>query len=78
LNNDQLNELNKEILMRMQEQGIAAPSYTILQNQYAIRLSITNHRTKAKDLDKVIAATIDIGEAILMESMELEVNLVKR
>lgn len=61
---NELNSLNKEILMRMQEQGIAAPSYTILEGKYAIRLSITNHRTRAEDLDKVIAATISIGKLI--------------
>ncbi|GAC1705351.1 MAG: aspartate aminotransferase family protein [Flavisolibacter sp.] len=68
LNSNRLNHINKEILMRMQEQGIAAPSYTILKNQYAIRLSITNHRTTKIDLDKVISATIEIGETIMKEN----------
>ena len=63
--NDQLNSMNKEILMQMQEQGIAAPSYTILNDKYAIRLSITNHRTKAEDLDTIIAATISIGKVVV-------------
>lgn len=64
---EQLNLLNKEILMRMQEKGIAAPSYTILKDKYSIRLSITNHRTKIADLDAVIDATVLLGEAILKE-----------
>ncbi len=64
MNNDDLNHLNKEIVMQLQEQGIAAPSYTILHGKYAIRLSITNHRTKAKDLDKVISSVLSIGETI--------------
>ncbi len=64
VNNDNLNHLNKEILMQLQEQGIAAPSYTILHGKYAIRLSITNHRTKVKDLDTVIQSVIFIGETI--------------
>ena len=62
MNNEQLNELNKEILMTMQERGIAAPSYTVLHGQYAIRLSITNHRTVRTDLDTVIDATLEIGK----------------
>jgi hypothetical protein len=66
-NNDELNSINKEILMRMQEQGIAAPSYTILNGKYAIRLSITNHRTRASDLDTVIDATLSIGKTIVKE-----------
>ncbi len=51
---DELNYLNKELLMTMQESGIAAPSYTIVNGQYAIRLSITNHRTTVNDIDMVI------------------------
>jgi len=69
LDTEALNLLNKEILMQMQEQGIAAPSYTILNGKYAIRLSITNHRTKATDLDTVIEATITLGNAIMKKSM---------
>ncbi|GAC1424264.1 MAG: aspartate aminotransferase family protein [Chitinophagaceae bacterium] len=65
MDEDQLNHFNKEILMRMQEQGIAAPSYTVLHGRYSIRLSITNHRTIASDLDKVIAATLEIGDMII-------------
>ena len=61
LSNDQLNILNKEILMTMQEEGIAAPSYTMIKGQYAIRLSITNHRTRSTDLDEVIQATLKLG-----------------
>ena len=61
LSESELNTLNKEILMTMQEQGIAAPSYTIIEDKYAIRLSITNHRTKSIDLDIIINATIDLG-----------------
>lgn len=62
---DELNVLNKEILMTMQDEGIAAPSYTILKGQYAIRLSITNHRTKASDLDLVLEATVKIGKNLI-------------
>lgn len=70
LSNDELNALNKEILMEMQEQGIAAPSYTILDNKYAIRLCITNHRTKAKDLDLVVATTLSIGKRLVKKMLK--------
>ncbi len=59
-----LNELNREILMRMQESGIAAPSYTFLKEQYAIRVSITNHRTRIQDIETVLDQTIMIGNQI--------------
>ena len=64
LSQEQLNDLNKEILMRMQEQGIAAPSYTFLNGNYAIRVSITNHRTVMTDLEAMIEGTIELGKSI--------------
>jgi aromatic-L-amino-acid decarboxylase len=67
MNDDQLNFLNKEILMRLQEKGIAAPSYTFIQDRYAIRMNITNHRTITADLDAVIESTIRLGREILHE-----------
>ena len=64
---EKLNILNKEILIRLQEEGIAAPSYTILNGNYVIRACITNHRTKKKDLEILVKETIRIGEEMLAE-----------
>lgn len=67
LDNDQLNSLNKELLMRMHETGVAAPSYTLLNGRYAIRAAITNHRTRRHHLDEMIDGTIKIGEELVKE-----------
>ncbi|MCW9706697.1 pyridoxal phosphate-dependent decarboxylase family protein [Fodinibius salsisoli] len=63
-----LNRLNKELLMRLHESGVAAPTYTFLEGQYVIRVSITNHRTKQKDLIKLIETSVAIGEDVLGEA----------
>ncbi len=60
----ELNALNKEILMRLHEQGIAAPSYTMLNGQYAIRAAITNHRSRFEDFELLVNETIRIGNEI--------------
>jgi len=67
LDEEQLNILNKELLMRMHEQGVATPSSTLLYGKYAIRVAITNHRTRRKHLDEMIAGTIEIGNALMKE-----------
>jgi glutamate/tyrosine decarboxylase-like PLP-dependent enzyme len=67
LDDDQLNMLNKELLMRMHENGIAAPSSTVLDGNYAIRVAITNHRTRREHLDEMIAGTIETGDALMKE-----------
>jgi len=60
----ELNSLNKEILMRLHEQGIAAPSYTMLNGRYAIRTAITNHRSRFEDFEALINGVVQIGAEI--------------
>jgi len=67
LDQQQLNTLNKELLMRMHETGVAGPSYTILNGSYVIRVAITNHRTRRHHLEEMIAGTIKLGEILMNE-----------
>ncbi|HEY4327207.1 MAG TPA: aminotransferase class V-fold PLP-dependent enzyme [Mucilaginibacter sp.] len=67
MDDEQLNILNKELLMRMHEQGVAAPSSTILNGKYAIRVAIVNHRTRRRHLEEMIAGTVEIGNILLKE-----------
>jgi Glutamate decarboxylase and related PLP-dependent proteins len=60
----ELNPLNKEILMQLHEEGIAAPTYTLLNNQYVIRVAHTNHRSRQKDFDVLVQAIIRIGNRL--------------
>lgn len=62
-----LNRLNKELLMRLHESGVAAPTYTFLDGSYVIRVSVTNHRTKKRDLDRLVETTVRIGEEVMGE-----------
>lgn len=64
LSSEQLNALNKELLMQLQEKGVAAPSYTVLNGQYAIRVNITNHRTRTADLDALVEGSLLLGKTI--------------
>jgi len=59
-----LNGLNKEILMQLQLEGIAAPSYTLLKGKYALRVAITNHRSRRQDFDLLAEATCRIGRSL--------------
>ena len=60
-----LNAINQEILLRIQESGTAVPSHTIIDGKFAIRVCITNHRTVAADLDKLVADILLIGRQIV-------------
>lgn len=64
---EKLNALNKEILTRLQEQGIAAPSYTTLNGIYCIRVAIANHRSRFEDFDLLVEAVVKIGDRLFTE-----------
>jgi aromatic-L-amino-acid/L-tryptophan decarboxylase len=55
---------NKEILMRVQERGIAMPSGTVLDRRFAIRVAITNHRSRREDFDALVDAVVRIGREV--------------
>ncbi|RUW50030.1 aspartate aminotransferase family protein [Mesorhizobium sp. M1A.F.Ca.ET.072.01.1.1] len=61
---EQLKEFNTEIMLRLQEEGIAAVSDTTVHGQHCLRVAITNHRTRRDDLDLLLRETLRIGAEI--------------
>ena len=55
------NTVNGDIVIDIQESGIAAPSTTLLGGELAIRAAIVNHRTDAGDIDALISAVLEFG-----------------
>lgn len=55
--------VNADIVVALQESGIAAPSTTTINGCLAIRAAIVNHRTSPNDIDALIRATVEFGEA---------------
>jgi glutamate/tyrosine decarboxylase-like PLP-dependent enzyme len=62
LDDEQLSALNKEILIRLHESGIAAPSYTTLNGHYCLRIAIANHRSRQEDFDLLAREVVRIGQ----------------
>jgi glutamate/tyrosine decarboxylase-like PLP-dependent enzyme len=56
-----LDSVNEEILLRVQERGIAVPSSTVLGGRFALRVAITNHRSRLEDFDLFVDAVLAIG-----------------
>jgi aromatic-L-amino-acid/L-tryptophan decarboxylase len=59
---DAMNGVNQELLMRLQESGIAVISSTVLGGKFALRAAITNHRSKREDFQILVDAVVKIGE----------------
>ena len=56
--------LNDEIVIRLQESGIVAPSTTRIAGRTAIRAAIVNHRTSRTEIDALVENTLALGRAL--------------
>lgn len=67
LSSTELDELNDTLVVELQERGIAAPSTTRIHGQLAIRVNITNHRTRFEDLRYLCSEVRRIGALLVKE-----------
>ena len=56
-----LKNRNIEIMLRIQESGLAVPSDTTVQGVHCLRVAINNHRTRMEDLDLLVDEVVRIG-----------------
>ncbi|MDX6693989.1 MAG: aromatic-L-amino-acid/L-tryptophan decarboxylase [Blastocatellia bacterium] len=68
LSEAELNDLNAELLAELQERGIAAPSSTMLDGKYALRVAITNHRSRREDFDLLVNKLLELAAKRLNNS----------
>ena len=64
MDQESLNALNRELLVKLQTGGIAAPSYTTLQGNYCLRAAISNHRSRQQDFDLMVEEVIRLGREL--------------
>jgi glutamate/tyrosine decarboxylase-like PLP-dependent enzyme len=60
-----LNELNNELLIQLQESGLAVPSSTRIDGKFAIRVANTNHRTRRADFDLLVREVVRLGDGLV-------------
>lgn len=61
----QIKDINVEIMLRMQETGVAAISDTTLDGEHCLRVAINNHRTRRSDLDLLVSEVLKTAKEIL-------------
>jgi len=57
-----LRDLKIEIMLRLQETGVAAVSDTTIHGRHSLRAAICNHRTRRADLNLLVAEVVRTGE----------------
>lgn len=58
---EDLKRWNVEIMLRLQEEGIAVFSDTTLNGRHCLRVAITNHRTRRADLDLLVKEILAVA-----------------
>jgi len=64
LSDTALNELNENILYRIQESGLGVLSSTTLEGRFALRMANVNHRAAFRDLTRMTDAVVSAGRAL--------------
>jgi glutamate/tyrosine decarboxylase-like PLP-dependent enzyme len=59
-----INDVNRTLLGRLQESGVAVPSSTVLRGALALRVANTNHRTRRGDLDLLVDEVVRLGREL--------------
>ena len=67
---DELSDnLNRQIVIELQEAGAVAPSTTLIGGRLTIRAAIVNHRTSRTEMDTLVEATLARGRAFQQEAL---------
>ena len=56
--------INRELLMRVHEEGIAVPSTGVVNGRYCLRVANTNHRSRREDFELLVREVRRIGAEI--------------
>ncbi len=67
LDDEALNLLNHELLIRLQESGTAVVTGTILHGKQAIRMCNVNHRSRREDFDLLVRELLRLGKELVSE-----------
>jgi aromatic-L-amino-acid decarboxylase len=59
-----LDQVNRQIVVELQEQGIAVLSGTTLRGREVLHVAHCNHRSRREDLDALVRAVIQLGERL--------------
>ena len=59
--------LNIEIMLRLQERGLAVPSDTTVAGKHGLRCAFNNHRTTRADIDAFLSDVVQVAGEILIE-----------
>ena len=67
---DELNTLNEELLIRLQEGGVAVVSNSTINGKYSLRMANVNHRSTYADFDLLVKTVIELGHGLVSQQKQ--------
>jgi aromatic-L-amino-acid decarboxylase len=67
MDNVELDELNKRIIIELQEQGVAVLSGTVINDRHVLRAANVNHRSRREDFEVLVREVVRIGKELTAE-----------
>ena len=64
LDEAELDEVNRQIMVELQEQGIAVLSGTVINGKRVLRAANTNHRSRREDFEVLVKEVLRIGKEL--------------
>lgn len=61
---DATDQVNRDLVVALQESGLCAPSSTVLDGRFAIRAALFNHRSTLRDIDVLLSTTLALGRSL--------------
>jgi len=61
---ERVNQLNRDIVLTLHDEGQVAASSTVLQGRYAIRAALVNHRTGLTEIATLVASVLRAGRRL--------------
>jgi glutamate/tyrosine decarboxylase-like PLP-dependent enzyme len=70
-NDEAIDALNHELLIRLQESGLAIVTATKIHRREAIRMCNSNHRSRYADFDLLVREVVRIGTEVAAERRQM-------
>lgn len=67
---DEIVSFNTELMLRIQESGVAVPTDTTLGGRFTLRAALVNHRVQAQDVNLLVETLKHHAAALLQETIQ--------
>jgi aromatic-L-amino-acid decarboxylase len=65
ISEEERTRINRRLVEELHVRGIAVPSHMLVRGRFAVRVAITNHRTRRADLERLVEESARLGRELM-------------